>query len=174
MNLRTKLDKRALWLAALLLLVLAVPMVVSAQGGGDAVRVITDDEVNEISSKLYCPVCENIPLDVCGTAACARWRAQVRTLLEGGSSEAEVINYFVEQFGQRVVGTPQDPLLSFLSWFVPALSVVGGLGIVGIVLLRWRRSAAVESGPIMEANTAYSEPLDDYHARLEQELRESE
>ncbi|MFN3309334.1 MAG: hypothetical protein ACK44E_09010, partial [Anaerolineales bacterium] len=31
---------------------------------------ISDDEVNAIAKYLYCPVCENVPLDVCGTQAC--------------------------------------------------------------------------------------------------------
>ncbi len=30
----------------------------------------TDDEVNRIAKQLYCPVCENTPLDVCPTQAC--------------------------------------------------------------------------------------------------------
>ena len=32
---------------------------------------VTDDEVNEVARDLYCPVCENTPLDVCPTQACA-------------------------------------------------------------------------------------------------------
>ena len=30
----------------------------------------TDDAVNKIAKQLYCPVCENTPLDVCPTEAC--------------------------------------------------------------------------------------------------------
>ena len=29
--------------------------------------VPTDDEVNAVARQMYCPVCENIPLDVCPT-----------------------------------------------------------------------------------------------------------
>jgi len=32
---------------------------------------VTDDAVNSVAKELYCPVCENIPLDVCPTQACA-------------------------------------------------------------------------------------------------------
>ena len=41
----------------------------------------TDDEVNAVASQLYCPVCENIPLDVCPTQACEQWRATIREKL---------------------------------------------------------------------------------------------
>ena len=39
---------------------------------------ITDDQVNAIANQLYCPVCENIPLDTCGTLACEDWREEIR------------------------------------------------------------------------------------------------
>jgi cytochrome c-type biogenesis protein CcmH len=161
--------------AILVVVALALVVPVHAQGdGGDTppVREVTDDEVNAISHQLYCPVCENVPLDVCGTPACIRWRAQVRTLLEGGASEAEVVDYFVEQFGQRVVGEPLDPALSFLSWAVPAGAVIIGLAVFGIVLLRWR---AGDADPVLAVEVVMPEgPAltdDDYRARLERELR---
>jgi len=34
----------------------------------------SDDEVNAIARQLFCPICQNIPLDVCPTQACADWR----------------------------------------------------------------------------------------------------
>jgi cytochrome c-type biogenesis protein CcmH len=167
-----------LFLALTILLGVAVwPGAVRAQGGDGAeptpVRDVTADEVNAISHKLYCPVCENIPLDVCGTAACARWREQVRSLLEGGASEEDVINYFVEQFGERVVGTPKDPTLNFLSWAVPALAAVLGAGIVLAALIRWRRSNNRESGGAFDEEEVVHQD-NDYRARLEHDLQERE
>lgn len=128
---------------------------------------ITDDDVNRLSSQLYCPVCENVPLDVCPTAACERWRAQVRTLLEDGASDQEVINYFVEQFGQRVVGFPQDPTLAFLAVFVPAVAAVIGLSLASWYVVRWRRN-----NHLLQQQAAPGEAVpDDYRSRLERELR---
>ena len=125
-----------------------------------------------MSRQLYCPVCENIPLDVCGTAACARWREQVRTLLSEGKSEGEVIDYFVTQFGERVVGTPQDPTLNFFSWAVPAAAVIVGLGIVGVVFIKWRTGNHVIPDEPHEESVQSDD--DDYRIRLEQELRNLE
>ena len=36
------------------------------------------DDVNRVARQLYCPVCQNIPLDVCPTDACAKWRDTIR------------------------------------------------------------------------------------------------
>ncbi len=154
------------------LFVLGLPRAGYAQGGGEQpIREVSADEVNAVSSQLYCPVCENIPLDVCGTAACARWREQVRTLLEEGKSETEVINYFVTQFGERVVGTPLNPTLNFLSWAVPAAAAVLGFGAAGYVLMRWRVRREDTSPADDEAELDRNDE-DYYRSRLERELRE--
>ncbi len=158
----------------LAVVVLAAPVVSYAQGGEESQpgREVTDDEVNAISHELYCPVCENVPLDVCGTEACARWRAQVRTLLEDGASQEDVIDYFVMQFGDRVVGTPQDPTLNLLSWAVPLAGVIVGAAIVAVVLVRWRLGGAAMVE--VELHDDESGENDEYRARLERELESLE
>jgi cytochrome c-type biogenesis protein CcmH len=146
-----------------LLLVFALPAAAQTQ-------TITDDEVNAIAGKLYCPVCENIPLDVCPTLACAEWRAEIRNQLAGGATEQEVINDFVARYGERVVGTPLDPMLRTLSLLTPWL--LGLVAVIGAItmLARWRmaqpqRSAAADS---VNAGTKDDEY---YRARVEQDLQ---
>lgn len=87
---------------------------------------VTDDEVNAIAKDLYCPVCENITLDTCGTAACADWRYEIRLQLEAGMNAEEIKTDFVRRFGDRVVGTPYDPILRALSLVTPFALI--GLG----------------------------------------------
>jgi cytochrome c-type biogenesis protein CcmH len=124
----------------------------------------TDDQVNAIAKHLYCPVCENVPLDVCPTQACVQWRATIRQMLAEGRSEAEIDQYFVEQYGARVLATPPAVGLNWLVYVIPPLAFAAG----GLVLLRavrsWRRANP------SQAPTAVS-PEDPYVARLEEELR---
>jgi cytochrome c-type biogenesis protein CcmH len=111
---------------AVLLLAFALTGIAAAQGDP---KKVSDDEVNAVARKLYCPVCENIPLDVCGTTACAQWREEIRLQLAEGATDQQVIDDFVKRFGDRVVGTPQDPTLRALSLAIPlgisALSLIG-------------------------------------------------
>src|SRR3970040_531271 len=58
----------------------------------------SDDEGNAIARQLYCPVCENVPLDVCPAQACAQWRALLRQMLAEGRAGQEIKNYFVVQY----------------------------------------------------------------------------
>ena len=76
---------------------LALVGVVSAQ----TPQPPTDDEVNRVATQMYCPVCENVPLDVCPTTACADWRADIRDKLSQGWTEQEIKDYFAAQYGDR-------------------------------------------------------------------------
>jgi cytochrome c-type biogenesis protein CcmH len=159
-----------LWLVLAMAILLIVVLPAGAQE-----RVVTDDEVNAVASKLYCPVCENIPLDACGTAACHDWREEIRSQLASGMTEEEVINAFVVRYGDRVVGTPMDPTLRALSlvtpWVLGAIIVLGALW----TFIRWRsRQGTVTSDGIVDT---ISEPADAardddyYRTRLEQDLQ---
>ena len=63
----------------------------------------SDDEVNAVAKELYCPVCENIPLDVCPTQACAQWRDLIREKLAGGWNKEQIKNYFKDKVYQTVI-----------------------------------------------------------------------
>lgn len=144
----------------------------NAQGG---VKVnVTDDDVNRVASKLYCPVCEGIPLDTCGTAACAQWREEIRIQLESGQSEQEVINSFVARFGDRVVGTPQNPMLRALSLVTPWVLSAVALVIAAVAFARWRLNQSRSDGPAVSApssgGTTQPETLNAYRARLERDV----
>ncbi|GMR10693.1 MAG: hypothetical protein BMS9Abin28_1515 [Anaerolineae bacterium] len=104
-------------------------------GGGE---FPTDDDVNSVASKLYCPVCPNTPLDVCPTKACQDWRAQIRSQLESGWSEDQIINYFVERYGERVLAEPRTSGFTILVWLVPLFALIAGLLILRQFLIRWR------------------------------------
>ena len=80
-NYQLPIVRYALLFSALLLVVLASFTVASAQA-----TTPTDDEVNAIARKLYCPVCESTPLDVCPTDACKEWRELIRTMLAEGEA----------------------------------------------------------------------------------------
>jgi cytochrome c-type biogenesis protein CcmH len=131
---------------------------------------ITDDEINDIAAGMYCPVCENIPLEVCGTAACDDWRNEIRLYLEQGWSEQEIIDDFVVRFGDRVVGVPQDPALRALSLVTPWL--VAGLALSGVAFMLWRRTRGRSAAGVAVSPT---EPLassnSDYHNLLDQDLK---
>lgn len=87
----------------------------------------SDDEINAVAKELYCPVCENIPLDACGTAACEQWRGVIRDKLSQGWTKAEIKTYFVEQYGDRVLAEPPRRGFNWLVYIIPPLAFLAGV-----------------------------------------------
>jgi cytochrome c-type biogenesis protein CcmH len=132
---------------------------VSAQG-----PTPTDDEVNRIAKQLYCPVCESTPLDVCPTEACRQWRDLIRTMLSEGKGEEEIKQYFVTQYGARVLAEPPNRLASYL---VPAVAILLGALFLARAFQMWMKPSIVEP----EAAGNEPPPVDPYIARLEEEVK---
>lgn len=126
----------------------------------------SDDEVNQIAKKLYCPVCENTPLDVCPTEACRQWREQIRELLIEGRTEREIIDYFAVTYGERAAGDPRNKLEAYL---IPVVLILLGVVVLVSALRMWKKPVATESAST--AKDAKSVPQDEYIARLEEELK---
>lgn len=149
---------------------------VAAQGGTDE---ISDDEVNAIASQLFCPVCENTPLDVCETQACKQWRELIRLKLSEGSTEAEIREYFVANYGARVLSEPPPEGFSLLVYFVPPVIILAGIFILFRAFKQWQGNdedeaddSTAEASPTSTSET--NDPKDDYLARFEEELRKKD
>lgn len=110
----------------------------------------TDDQVNAIAKELYCPVCENIPLDVCPTQACAQWRALIKEKMIAGWSKDEIKQYFVDQYGDRVLAQPPARGLNWLVYILPPVVFVGGIVVVYLNLKKIKKSSekVIQDSPI--------------------------
>lgn len=101
----------------------------------------TDDQVNAIAKELYCPVCENVPLDVCPTQACAQWRALIKEKMIAGWTDDQIKQYFVDQYGDRVLAQPPARGLNWLVYILPPVVFIGGIVIVYINLKKIKKSS---------------------------------
>lgn len=128
----------------------------------------SDDDVNAIAKKLYCPVCPNTPLDVCETRACQDWRAEIKDQLFDGWSEEQILNYFVVQYGERVLAEPERGGFTALVWLLPVIAVLLGLVVVGQALRTWRTAHLVQTPPAPPETEVSPETL----AKIEKELRD--
>ncbi len=117
--------RKYLYVPVLLLLAVIIALPASAQE-----PFPSDDDVNAIAKQLYCPVCENIPLDVCPTQACIQWRQTIREKLSEGWDETQIKAYFVEQYGDRVLAEPPRRGLNWLVYIIPPLAFLGGIVIL--------------------------------------------
>ncbi|MFN8377018.1 MAG: cytochrome c-type biogenesis protein CcmH, partial [Anaerolineae bacterium] len=131
---------------------------------------VSDDQVNAVAARMYCPSCQGVPLDDCGTQVCAEWRQEIRQQLEAGRTEDEIIAAFVERYGERIVGTPQNPTLRAFSLVTPYL-IGGGVLLIGAwTLIRWwTRRHPVSDAELPKSEKAQADE-DKYRARIEKDL----
>ncbi len=157
---------RVILASALIISGLFASFTAFAQEGDDGFP--SDNDVNAIAKQLYCPVCPNTPLDVCETKACQDWRAQIKNQLEDGWTEDQIIDYFVLQYGERVLAEPKRKGFSSLVWVLPVIAVVLGL------IVTWRVLKGWWGGKNPLGSELYTEPDIDPEilARIEGELEE--
>jgi len=160
-NLKSQISNVVALLVSVLASLLVVG-IVAAQGGP-----VTDDQVNTVAKRLNCPVCENVPLDVCETQACVQWRDLIRQKLAAGEKPEQIINYFQATYGDRVLQEPPRQGFTGLVWILPFVGLVAGVAILAIVLRRMTGQPA----PV-KSEAAPSELADGYRERLERELQE--
>jgi len=160
------------WVVAILLLI-ALTSVALAQDGTPpaptpaARQAVTADDVNRIAKQMYCPVCENEPLDACRTAACQQWRAQIGQMLSEGQSEQQIKDYFVARYGVRVLAQPPAQGTSLWLYVLPIAGLI--IGVVIVVWLLRRLRARGAQAPVEEA--APTSTGDEYTDRVERDLK---
>ena len=107
----------------------------------------------EISKELRCLVCQNQSIDESNAGLAHDLRLLVRERLKAGDSDAQVLAYIVDRYGQFVLLKPPVEPATYLLWLTPVLAVV--LGTAGIVVyLRRRRAIAVEPTALSAAEEA--------------------
>lgn len=144
-----------------------------------AQQPVTDDDVNRVAKDLFCPVCENTPLDTCPTAACQDWREEIRTQLALGKTDAEIQQYFVDRYGPRVLSSPPREGFNLIVWLLPVALAIAGIAFFARYLggLRAQPKAAPKDPTFTVAQGGAQTPPPaadegDYHSRIEKELRE--
>jgi len=162
--------KKNLWFSALFITLFMLFYLVSPVAADDPV-LVSDDDVNEIAEQLYCPVCENVPLDVCPTKACIDWRTVIREMLEEGKQNDEIIAHFSSQYGWSVLPMPPRVGLNWLIYILPPAIIMAG----GVLLITLIRKGKTQSDQIpVETPSHDSKNLEDYLAIIDQDLKDKE
>jgi cytochrome c-type biogenesis protein CcmH len=163
--------KRFIWIlpVVLLLAVLRVDRVMAQQ------PTPSDDQVNAIASQLFCPICQNTPLDVCPTQACHDWRELIRQMLAEGKTPDQIKQYFVDHYGAQVLAEPPRTGINWLVYVVPPAVFLIGVYFLFRAFRTWQKLSKEPAGnmavDVKPVNSSRSAQEDEYQARLEEELR---
>ncbi|TAJ55650.1 MAG: cytochrome c-type biogenesis protein CcmH [Nevskiaceae bacterium] len=131
------------YLAALLLLLSSV--VLADVDGLDAQQ---EARYQALIAELRCLVCQNQTIAESNAPLAVDLRNQVKTQIVAGRSQAEIVGYLTERYGDFVLYRPPFKASTALLWLGPFLLLLGGL----VWALRYvrgtRRPAAATEKPV--------------------------
>ena len=109
------------------------------------VKAVENNEVRirQLEEKLRCLVCQNQTLADSGAELAGDLRKQVRDQVAAGKSDAEVIEFLVQRYGDFVRYDPPFKASTALLWIGPFVLLLGA-GAALVMVLRRRRNAPDE------------------------------
>ena len=96
----------------------------------------------ELAAELRCPVCQGISIQDSPAELAKDMRAVVREQLRAGQTPEQVKAYFVGRYGEWILLRPKAQGFNWVVYLLPLLALAIGGAALGLVVRRWRRSAA--------------------------------
>ena len=92
-----------------------------------------------LTKELRCMVCQGEDIDESEAPLAADLRRLVRERLAKGDSDAEVLAYMQDRYGDYILMNPPVSLKTLLLWSAPALVFAGGLAVVALFVRRQKQ-----------------------------------
>ncbi len=128
------------WLVCATSLASAQPDAASAQmPPNPGVDAELDASVHAVSSRLRCPVCQGESIQDSPAELATQMKALVREQLHAGQSEREVLDYFVQKYGEWILLEPRAGGINLLVYGLPILFLLLGGGVLIVLVRRWTR-----------------------------------
>jgi len=109
-------------------------------------------EAQNIDRMIMCPVCPAETIDQAQVQISQQMRQIVREMLAEGKERQEILEFFVDRYGQDILGAPPKTGVNLVAWVTPAVGVAGGLLAVFFILrsMTRREPANGSSGLIQD------------------------
>ena len=130
-----------------------------------------DQRVYEVGSQLKCPVCQSESVADSPSLIAQQMRGVIRQQLQAGRSEQQVMQYFINTYGEQIAWSPPWQGFTLLAWLVPIALILIGAGLLFLTLREWRTIAPVSVDADEKVLADLDKPeLERYRIQLEQEL----
>ena len=97
---------------------------------------VLEDRARALSKQLRCLVCQNQSIDDSDAELAKDLRREVRTRLQTGASDAEILRAIQQTYGDYVLLKPPVSKQTWLLWLTPVLVLAGGAIVMGLALRR--------------------------------------
>lgn len=100
-----------------------------------------EERYHAILNELRCLVCQNQTIAESDADLAKDLRAEVRAMLARGASDADIIHFMANRYGDFVLYKPLVKPKTYLLWFGPFIFLIAALVILIVVVARQRRTA---------------------------------
>jgi len=148
-----------------------------ALGGDLAGRAAERPTLATISQGLTCQCGCGLTVANCNHPTCSfsvPVREQIESMIGRGESGAQIIAFYREKYGEKVLSAPTTEGFNLVAWVMPFLVVVLGGAIIVYAANRWRSLPASAGGASVVPSPQSDDPQFDAELknRLAHEIRE--
>jgi len=118
---------------------------------------MTNKRAVQLGEKLRCLVCQNQSIEESNAELAVDLRRQIREMIADGKSDANILDFMVQRYGDFVLYQPPFNAATLLLWLGPGLLFATGLGV--LVLNLRRRRAQRDEPPLTAAQQQQAEQL---------------
>jgi cytochrome c-type biogenesis protein CcmH len=114
---------------------------------------MTPDERDALEHRIRCQCGCTLDIFTCRTTdfSCQvspSMHRDVIALVSGGYTAPEILDSFVNVYGERALMEPTRSGFNLLGWVVPGIAIAIGAVVLAVVIRRWKPAAPVAGSPV--------------------------
>jgi cytochrome c-type biogenesis protein CcmF len=132
---------------------------------------INDPVEHTLFANLLCQCgdCPRLPLSTCTCSVADATRSEIRGRLRAGATPQVIMAEYVKEHGAAALAVPPNRGAMKAIWIAPVVAAVGGLGLLFVVVRRWKKRGDAMAFPLPKPGAAAA--VDEYDAKLDEELK---
>ena len=130
-----------------------------------------DEQAQDIYRSLMCPLCEGQTIEQSQSELSAQMRAVVRDKVEQGETKEEILQFFVERYGDAVLAAPVKSGFNLIAWLAPITGIIVGGIALWLTIRRWLRGGKGYSSATVAPTPDITDD-EKYRKQLEKELKD--
>ncbi|MGQ0429465.1 MAG: cytochrome c-type biogenesis protein [Gammaproteobacteria bacterium] len=136
--------------AALLLAALLAAPAIAIDTGQAFDDPAQQERYERLIRELRCLVCQNQSIADSNAMLASDLRREVRDMMQAGRSDDDIRAFMTERYGDFVLYEPPVAPRTWLLWLAPALLLLTGVGVAGLVVVRRARAAKADPAALEE------------------------
>ena len=154
-----------------LLLALALGALL-APGPAGAGTASSPPGLDYVTGKIICDCgCSNLTVKDCTCGKAAQVRAEIARRLERGETPEQIVESYVEEYGEQILVAPTRTGFNLVGWLFPFAAILLAGAALVLLLRRWTRPVAAGTSPAEALAGGFPAPPDpSFLRRIQEEM----